>query len=83
MHSVLENYKGKVKYQLTPMSTLIEGELSTLFEIIEVLHEIPFKSGVNRVTTNIRIDDRRDKKITMNSKVQSVEEKLETDFLKK
>lgn len=76
IHRVLETYQDKVNYQLTPMSTIIEGELPILFEIIQALHEVPFSKGVQRVTTNIRIDDRRDKKITMAGKLSSVEAKL-------
>jgi uncharacterized protein (TIGR00106 family) len=73
---VLETYKDKVKYQLTPMNTLIEGDLPILFEVIQAIHEVPFNAGINRVATNIRIDDRRDKKSTMEGKLKSVEEQL-------
>ncbi|MEH7253944.1 MTH1187 family thiamine-binding protein [Neobacillus niacini] len=76
IHKVLREYDGKVKYQLTPMSTLIEGDLTLLLEIVQELHEVPFKKGLQRVCTNIRIDDRRDKDNTMDRKLQSVQEKL-------
>ena len=35
----LEAFKqeGKIDYQLTPMNTLIEGELSDLFEVVQAL----------------------------------------------
>jgi Domain of unknown function DUF77. len=36
------------------------------------MHEVPFTMGVNRVLTSIIIDDRRDKLITMESKVKAV-----------
>ncbi|MDE9924676.1 MTH1187 family thiamine-binding protein, partial [Staphylococcus pseudintermedius] len=40
----LEEFKqeGKIDYQLTPMNTLIEGELADLFEVIQAIHELPF-----------------------------------------
>ncbi|MCM3718217.1 MTH1187 family thiamine-binding protein [Fictibacillus phosphorivorans] len=76
IQKVLQQNEGKVKYQLTPMSTLIEGELSDLFDVIQELHEVPFESGIQRVATNIRIDDRRDKKSTMEGKLQAVEEQM-------
>lgn len=71
----LEGFKkeGKIQYQLTPMNTLIEGELSDLFEVIQTIHEAPFQKGIHRVATNIRIDDRRDKKTTMEGKLASVQ----------
>ncbi|WP_306981053.1 MTH1187 family thiamine-binding protein [Alkalicoccobacillus murimartini] len=76
IQEVLQSYEGKITFQLTPMSTLIEGELPVLFEVIQAIHEVPFKNGIKRVATNIRIDDRRDKQQTMESKVASVQSKL-------
>lgn len=73
---VLETYKSEVKYQLTAMNTLIEGDLPILFEVIQAIHEVPFNAGIKRVATNIRIDDRRDKVSTMAGKLKSVEEQL-------
>lgn len=74
-HKVLEQAKD-IKYQLTPMSTIIEGELNSIFEVVRQMHEVPFQSGAFRVGTTIRIDDRRDKELTMEGKVQAVMEKL-------
>ncbi|MFC0854543.1 MTH1187 family thiamine-binding protein [Halalkalibacter oceani] len=76
VHQVLKQYEGKITYQLTPMSTLIEGELPVLFEVIQAIHEVPFQHGVKRVATNIRIDDRRDKVATMDGKLAAVQGKL-------
>lgn len=74
----LEEYKqeGKIDYQLTPMNTLIEGDLKDLFEVIQAIHELPFNKGLDRVCTNIRIDDRRDKERKMNDKLESVKKHL-------
>ncbi|WP_307794993.1 MTH1187 family thiamine-binding protein [Alkalihalobacillus sp. BA299] len=79
IHRILEKYGDKIKFQLTPMSTIIEGELPVLFEVIQAIHEVPFEAGVQRVATNIRIDDRRDKTTTLAGKVASVNEKLQTN----
>ncbi|GAE24784.1 hypothetical protein JCM9140_736 [Halalkalibacter wakoensis JCM 9140] len=76
IQEVLKTYEGKITYQLTPMSTLIEGELPVLFEVIQAIHEVPFKHGLQRVATNIRIDDRRDKRATMEGKVEAVQAHL-------
>ena len=53
IQTILEGFKkeGKIQYQLTPMNTLIEGELSDLFEVIQTIHEAPFQKGIHRVTT--------------------------------
>ncbi|EGQ2800407.1 MTH1187 family thiamine-binding protein [Staphylococcus pseudintermedius] len=74
----LEEFKqeGKIDYQLIPMNTLIEGELADLFEVIQAIHELPFNKGLDRVCTNIRIDDRRDKQRKMNDKLDSVKKHL-------
>jgi uncharacterized protein (TIGR00106 family) len=75
---ILKNYEeqGKIRYQLTPMNTLIEGELPVLFEVVQAIHEAPFNKGIQRVATNIRIDDRRDVKRKMEDKVNRVNELL-------
>ncbi|WML47525.1 MTH1187 family thiamine-binding protein [Neobacillus sp. PS3-34] len=71
---VLKKYEAeeKIRFQLTPMNTIIEGELPVLFEVIQAIHEVPFNEGIQRVATNIRIDDRRDVKRKMEEKVQRV-----------
>ena len=66
----------EIKYRLTPMATIIEGELEQIMPLALKMHEQPFAKGINRVVTTIRIDDRRDKKLTMDGKIIAVEEKL-------
>lgn len=74
-HKVLMT-AGDLKYELNPMGTVIEGDLSRIMEVVRQMHEVPFGAGASRVSTLIRIDDRRDKKSTMSGKVQAVKEKL-------
>ncbi|RSK27837.1 MTH1187 family thiamine-binding protein [Bacillus sp. HMF5848] len=78
VHKLLADYKSKgvLTYELTPMSTIIEGELSDLFQVVQHIHESIFDKDVKRITTNIRIDDRRDKQSSMQSKLESVKSKL-------
>jgi len=64
-----------IKYQLNPMGTVIEGELSRLMEVIQKAHELPFNKGAKRVYTVVKIDDRRDKASSMDQKIRSVSEK--------
>ena len=75
IHKVLENSDKNIQYQLTPMSTIIEGELEDLLQVIKEIHEVPFKHGVGRVCTNLRIDDRRDVENSMERKLKSVEKR--------
>lgn len=74
-HEILKGRSG-IKYQLTPMATILEGELERLFEVIAELHGVPFDEGAKRVLTTIVIDDRKDKKLSMEGKTRSVEERL-------
>ena len=75
----LESFKqeGKIDYQLTPMNTLIEGDLKDLFEVVQAIHELPLNKGIDRVCTNLRIDDRRDKSRKMNDKLKSVQKHID------
>ncbi|WP_413374886.1 MTH1187 family thiamine-binding protein [Paenibacillus taichungensis] len=76
MQKVLENQRG-ITYQLTSMSTIIEGPLNEVFTAIAALHEAPFLSGAQRVSTSVKIDDRRDKPDASSvQKLQSVQDKL-------
>ncbi len=62
----------KVKYQLTAMGTLLEGKLTDVLESIKLMHNSVFNEEVTRVVTSIKIDDRRDKELSLDNKVQSV-----------
>ncbi|GAB6453823.1 MTH1187 family thiamine-binding protein [Bacillus luti] len=76
VQKVLEKNAERVKYQLTPMNTIIEGDLPVILEVIQQMHEVPYAKGAQRVATTIRIDDRRDKVSTMEKKLNSVRSKL-------
>jgi len=52
--------------------TVVQGPLAQVLALAQEMHEVPFKMGANRVSTTISIDDRRDKLITMESKVKAV-----------
>lgn len=72
---VLRGAEG-ISYQLTPMSTLVEGELDRVLAVVRQMHERPFLQGIERVVTTIRVDDRRDRELTMRGKVAAVEARL-------
>ncbi|MFQ6131110.1 MAG: MTH1187 family thiamine-binding protein [Armatimonadota bacterium] len=64
-----------VKYQLNAMGTNLEGELDELLACARQMHEVAFQRGGQRAFTSIRIDDRRDKDLSMEYKVDSVLER--------
>ena len=59
------------------MGTVIEGSVNDLFELAKKMHEKIFDFGANRIITDIKIDDRRDKNETINNKVESVLKKIQ------
>ena len=72
----LQEHSEGLKYELTAMGTIIEGDLDLIITLIRRLHEVPFNQGAMRVSTSIKIDDRRDKSSSIAQKIKSVEEKL-------
>lgn len=65
-----------LRTMLTPMGTILEGDLDRILEAVRAAHEVPFGEGAMRVGTTLRIDERRDKEMSMESKVQCVEDKI-------
>ena len=66
----------EVKYQLTPMGTVLEGEMDDILEVIKDVHNSTFDERVQRVLTLIKIDERRDKPLSMQGKLESVRARL-------
>ena len=69
--------KEGLNCQLNDMGTTIEGSVEGLLAVAARIHELPFSKGCRRVVTQIVIDDRRDKKISLGDKVSSVDRRLE------
>jgi uncharacterized protein (TIGR00106 family) len=74
IQKVLE--KSGFSYELTDMGTIIEGNAEDLLKLAAQLAETPFSRGVNRVLTQISLDDRRDKKVSIGAKKASVADRL-------
>jgi len=72
---VLQKY-GDLKSRLTPMSTIVEGDLDRILEAVREMHETPFQNGALRVSTRLSIDDRRDKPASMEAKMDAVKSKM-------
>jgi len=72
---VLEQEKG-IRYEMTAMGTIIEGDLDRILAVVKKMHEGTFGEGVVRVLTTVKIDDRRDKAQGMKEKVDSLKKKL-------
>jgi len=64
-----------IKHQLTPMATVLEGDLEEVMEVIMKCHRRILEMS-NRVITSIKIDDRKGRKDAMMEKIKSVQAKL-------
>ncbi|MFZ3059769.1 MAG: MTH1187 family thiamine-binding protein [Candidatus Methanoperedens sp.] len=66
-----------IKYQLTPMGTVLEvTTIDDAFRAVKAAHEALVKNGVKRVVTHLTIDDRRDNPKGMAEKIDAVKRKL-------
>jgi len=74
--TVLESEKD-IKYEITPMGTIIEGDLDNVLSLVRKMHEGVFNEEIMRAVTTIKIDDRRDKPSTMSAKIESLKKELE------
>lgn len=64
-----------VKFSIGPMSTTVEvNSLNELFLITKKIHKVVFGMGALRIVTTIKIDDRKDKKLSIKSKLYSIED---------
>jgi uncharacterized protein (TIGR00106 family) len=63
-------------FQLTDMGTVIKGDSKDLLALAARLAEMPFQKGVQRVVTQISLDDRRDKNVSIGEKTASVAARL-------
>ena len=62
-----------LKYSVTPMSTILEAEdIQTILEAVKVAHVAVKEMGARRISSLLRIDQRLDKRRTMQDKVWSV-----------
>jgi uncharacterized protein (TIGR00106 family) len=58
------------------MGTIIEGDLEKLLSLAGRMHRSAFDARVMRVVTTIKIDERRDKPLTIDGKIEAVEERM-------
>ena len=60
-------------YQVGGLSTAIEvPELQDLFDLVAKIRQAQIDEGAQRVLIELKVDDRRHKEATLNSKINSV-----------
>ncbi|MFP8869978.1 MAG: MTH1187 family thiamine-binding protein [Myxococcota bacterium] len=73
----------RIRFRLDPMFTTLEGDLSEVYGLISDMQEAVFAAGATRVSTVIKIDDRRDRAVSMEDKVKSALEKTHIKTVKR
>lgn len=51
---------SEMKFQETPLGTVVRGPMKEILKVVEKMHEAPFEMGANRVHTTVIIDDYRE-----------------------
>ncbi len=74
--AVLKN-QDRVRWELGAMFTTLEGELPEIFDLILAMREAIFEAGALRVGAVIKVDERRDRSVSIDDKLASVEARLE------
>ncbi|HET6303852.1 MAG TPA: MTH1187 family thiamine-binding protein [Myxococcota bacterium] len=68
--------QDRVRFELGAMFTTLEGDLDEILALVRRMQEAVFAAGAERVSTVLKIDDRRDRSARMQDKVRAVEERL-------
>ncbi|MFT5441839.1 MAG: hypothetical protein ACI8W3_000881 [Myxococcota bacterium] len=73
----------KIRFRLDSMFTTLEGDLPEIYSLITQMQEAVFAAGAQRVSTVIKIDERRDKAATMEEKVKSALDQTTNNTVKR
>ena len=68
---ILDKYPD-IKYDIDPMFTILYGDKERIFKAIIEMQEEMFKKGAKRVSTVIKMDERRDKEQSPEDKIESL-----------
>jgi len=64
--------QDRVAYEMHAMGTNLDGTVEDILTLVAELHAVPFALGIPRVYTVLKLDERRDKPASLESKVASV-----------
>jgi uncharacterized protein (TIGR00106 family) len=66
-----------LEYELNAMHTIVQGDLEKMLLLVPEIHRACYARGARRVSTVIKIDDRKDAPSSIAGKVRSVHERLD------
>ncbi len=65
--------KSGLRFEPNAMATVIEANsLEEIFDLVKEVHLYIIKKGARRVVTELKIDDRRDKEASIDSKINAI-----------
>ena len=73
--------KSGLSYRINPMGTVVEGSWDDIMDLIKKCHHAILED-CERVSTTIKIDDRKGVTNALNRKIKSVEEKVGRELRK-
>ena len=71
--------QDRVRVEPGAMFTTLEGELRDVFDLILRMQEAVFAKGALRVSTVIKVDERRDRPASMDEKLGRAQDALRSD----
>lgn len=66
-----------VDYRVTPLGTVLQGNVSQVLAVAQMMHQAALDEGAERVVTNIQIDERRDAAQSIEQSVQKVQQQIQ------
>lgn len=61
-----------LEFSVTPTSTVVSGDLDSLFDVAKDMHRRVLGNGATRVVTSFSIDDRQDRPMDLQQPVRTV-----------
>lgn len=61
-----------VEFEIGPMGTSLEGDVTEILALVGELQEIPLAAGLPRVYTVLKLDNRADREQSLGEKVESM-----------
>lgn len=66
-----------LNYQITPTATVIQGDVEELMDVAKAIHRTSLSNGIDRLVTNICIDERTDKEMKLDQQVETIHQSMQ------
>ena len=68
-----------VREDLEQLLATLEGDLGAIFALVQRMQEAVFTQGARRISTVLKIDERRDRAVRMEDKVAEIESRAQAE----